>query len=263
MAPVATTPPSNSEQPASSRFPRWLLGVGVIAVGATSALAARLIWEQTVLTWERGPQNIGFSLLHGSAGILILSPFVLLLWLGFAVPYSAWRLLKHQPLSRGSIATIMLAIGILWLLSIPYGFWQRLFVDRLASGPNAAKFFSYAAAMGDVATAKAFLDRGVPVDVRLYGRTALAGAATAGRVEVIAFLIAAGADLNATDTSGELPLALATAANHKEAAAYLAEHGAKVLHGTDEQKRKARDDMRAAVPYPPSVPTRPSEPGPK
>jgi hypothetical protein len=46
----------------------WLLVLGVIPLIGTALLAVRLIWEQTVWTWERGPQMVGsfFAWLLGS-----------------------------------------------------------------------------------------------------------------------------------------------------------------------------------------------------
>src|SRR5580704_14200389 len=53
----------------------WLLVLGVIPLIGTALLAGRLIWEQTVWTWERGPQMVGFSLAHGSSAVLLFAPF--------------------------------------------------------------------------------------------------------------------------------------------------------------------------------------------
>jgi hypothetical protein len=58
----------------------WLLALGVVPLIGTALLAGRLIWEQTVWTWERGPQMVGFSLAHGSGAVLLLAPFLLAIW---------------------------------------------------------------------------------------------------------------------------------------------------------------------------------------
>jgi hypothetical protein len=50
---------------AVERLPQWLRISGVLVFMGSAILAARLIWEQTVWTWERGPQMVGFSLAHG------------------------------------------------------------------------------------------------------------------------------------------------------------------------------------------------------
>lgn len=36
-----------------------------------------LIWEQTVCTWRRGPQMVGYVLGHGPGALLILAPLIL------------------------------------------------------------------------------------------------------------------------------------------------------------------------------------------
>jgi hypothetical protein len=97
---IATAAPPDPKPSASSRFPLWLLGFGLFALLGSAALATRLIWEMTVWTWERGPQNVGFMLVHGSGGILLLFPFLLVLWLAVAIAYTLWRLLKRRGSSR-------------------------------------------------------------------------------------------------------------------------------------------------------------------
>jgi Ankyrin repeats (3 copies) len=259
MNPLASAAPSLPEQPPSSRFPGWLLGIGLVAVAGSGALAARLIWEQTVWTWERGPQNIGFSLVHGSGAMLVFFPFLLLLWLAVSAAYMFLRLLRRRRLSRVCVIAVTLSIFLLGLLSLPYGFWQRLFVARLASGPHAAQFVVYAAAVGDLATVKAFLARGIPVDVRdRDGKTGLYGAAVEGQTEVIKYLIAAGADVNAIDLSGDSPLEVANEMNREEAARYLSDHGARAIHGSEEQRKKAAEDS-VRVPYPAEPPCQSSQ----
>jgi hypothetical protein len=235
MDTLATSAASHPGPAQSSRFPRWLLAVGVILLFGSGVLAARLIWEQTALTWERGPQNIGYSFIHGSGAILVFFPLVLVVWLAASVTYTLWRLLRRRPLSRSSVIVMVLSIGLLGVLWLPYGFWQRSFIDRLISGPHAGKFFVYDAAVGDLATVKAFLAHGIPVDIQVDGKTALHGAAVEGQLEVIKYLIAAGADVNATDRLGTSPLDVAISENHKEAAAYLSDHGAKMARGADEK----------------------------
>jgi Ankyrin repeats (3 copies) len=234
----------NARQPEAPYFPRWLLGIGLLAMPGSAALAARLIWEQTVWSWERGPQWVGFSLLHGALGAfaipMFLSPPVLALWIVVSAAYVLWRLAKRRPLSRVSFMAMGLSIALIGTLLLPYGLWQRAFVGRLASGPHAGEFLTNAAAVGDLATVKAFLAHGTPVDVRNHsGQTGLHSAAVPGQTAVIKYLIAMGADVNAIDRSGDSPLEVATTQNHTEAAKYLADHGANLVRGSDEQRKKA------------------------
>jgi len=52
--------------------------------------AVRIAWEKTVWTWSRGPQMVGFSLMHihpGLAAIGLLGSIGAMLWLLPAIPY--------------------------------------------------------------------------------------------------------------------------------------------------------------------------------
>jgi hypothetical protein len=51
-----------------------MMVIGVIATAATALLATRLAWEMTSLTWQEGPQMVGFSLIHGYGVFLIFAP---------------------------------------------------------------------------------------------------------------------------------------------------------------------------------------------
>jgi len=243
MDSVAMTSAPSLPEPQSSWFPRWLLGIGLVVLFESGVLTAGLIWEQTALTWERGLQSIGFTLLHGSGAFLAVFPPLLAVWLAVSIAYTLWRLLRRRPLSRVSMITMVLAIGLLWIHWLPFGFWQRLFVDRIISGPHVGELFFHDVAMGDVGTVKAFIAHGTPVDLRVRGRTALHAAAAGGQTEVIKHLIAAGADINATatDGSGASALDLAISRNHREAAAYLLDHGARMVRATVEKPTKASE----------------------
>ncbi len=53
-------------------FPSALKYIGIPLVSVTWILAARLVWEQTVWSWARGPQMVGFSLAHSGLGLLLV-----------------------------------------------------------------------------------------------------------------------------------------------------------------------------------------------
>jgi hypothetical protein len=56
--------------------------------------SVRILWEKTVWTWSRGPQTVGFALLHihpGFAVLGIVSSSALALWLLVAIPYAVAR----------------------------------------------------------------------------------------------------------------------------------------------------------------------------
>jgi hypothetical protein len=199
---------------------------------------------------------VGFSLVHGPYGApLLLSATLLCVWLAISLIYLVWRLAKRRPLSRTSLIAVGVSVGLLGILCLPYGFWQRQFAARLASGPHAGEFLTYAAAVGDLDTVKALVARGVSIDARDHeGKTSLHGAAVEGQMAVIQYLIANGADVNAIDRWGDSPLENAASQNHDDAAKFLLAHGAKRVHGTAEQRKKAaceivRDGLKDTDPY--------------
>ena len=84
----------------------WLL----FAPGAF-LFSGRIIWEKTVWTWQRGPQAVGFSLIHIHPGLAILG---WLCWLGFALwifpagVYAARRWSKREFLDFGLVGAVVL-----------------------------------------------------------------------------------------------------------------------------------------------------------
>src|SRR5688572_29994007 len=109
-------------------LPKILVLAGVPFVAAAAFLAARLVWEQTVWSWNDGLQNVGFSLLHsGLGGILILATGVGVLWV---VALLIAMIVKRSfggswPLAL--LATYVVACGA---IATPYSFWQRVFLDK-------------------------------------------------------------------------------------------------------------------------------------
>lgn len=52
-------------------LPRWVIISWFILFPLAFLLTARLIYEQTYLTWAQGVQMVGFSLAHQGLGFLI------------------------------------------------------------------------------------------------------------------------------------------------------------------------------------------------
>ena len=222
-------------------LPRLLGYLGLPFVAAAWVLAIRLVWEQTALSWTRGPQMIGFSLVHsGLGGMLLLALYAGVIWAGAVLVAAAWA----RSFGGRLVVLSLLAYAVAWgLLALPYGFWQRLFIAKY-SPQHAIEFLTYAAATGDLRTVKAFLNRGVDVNAQGQNGTALHGAAVAGELEVIEFLLEHGADVNATNPSGDSPLANAMEARQRprETQALLMRHGAKVVRGSDAQRDRALEE---------------------
>ncbi len=142
---------------------------------------------------------------------------------------------------------LLIAYGLAWgLVATPYGFWQRLFIDKIPS-EHAMEFFTYAAARGDLRTVTAFLDRGVNINAQGRYGTALHGATVENELAMIEFLIAHGADVNALNAYGDSPLGYATETT-PETRALLMKHGGIYIRGSDEQhdriiKEQVRKDI--------------------
>jgi hypothetical protein len=130
------------------------------AVVPPLVLAADMVYESTALSWEHGPQMIGFSLMH-TFGI-ILFPMILasLVWcvVTTVVPIftKKWNL--------GNVVGVAAIGGVLGVASLSYGFWVQLFSERVAKGPYAADFFVHMAALGERGAVEALLAKGVPVN---------------------------------------------------------------------------------------------------
>jgi hypothetical protein len=228
----------------SVRVRWWLLALGVVPIVGTALLAGRLIWEQTVWTWERGPQMVGFSLAHGSYFVLILAPFLLVLWMAVALVLTVLDLVKRRKADVPTWGALGFAVLLFGLLLVPSGVWQRLFITQMAASPRAGDLLVYAAYGKDYRTVKAMLSHGVSIRATDHSewRTALHAAAIAGDLRTIQFLLSSGADVNALDRSGDSPLELAVSRGHGECAKFLQQHGGESIHGDEAQHQKAIED---------------------
>ena len=227
-----------------AQLPLWLSISGVVIFIGSAILSTRLIWEQTVWTWERGPQMVGFSLAHGSGAILLLFPILLILWTIVVAVVTVRSLVRKKRIAFARWAALGLVVLLLVLGELPDGFWQRVFIRRMAASPRAGDLLVYAAYRGDFGTVRAFVLHGVPVDAIDHSewRTALHAAAIKGDTPTLRYLVSKGADINALDRSGDSPLELAASRGNQEATQFLVERGAKRIRGDDAQRQKAIHD---------------------
>jgi len=219
-------------------IPRYILWTGLAALASVWLLGARLAWEQTVWTWESGPQLVGYSLAYTGTGVLlILCVLTSLAWPLVVIVTAAWRRRFGPPVLWAMVA----AYGLAWVVILmPYGVWQRLFIDKF-SQPQAVELLTYAAAQGDRATIDAFLGTGLAVNAQGKIGTALHAAAIRGQLDTMRYLLKKGADVNAINTFGDSPMENAGHAleHSAEALALLAAHGGKRVRGSDEQRKSA------------------------
>ena len=59
-------------------FPRWWTITGYVLLAAAALFAGRIIYEETILTWNNGPQMVGFALAHGAAPVFSIAGLIAL-----------------------------------------------------------------------------------------------------------------------------------------------------------------------------------------
>lgn len=229
-----------SEVKQSGRWQRVFVFAGVPLIFLSAILAVRIVWEETWLTLQQGPQMIGFSLAHGSAAVLLFAPILLALWFVLAFLTMAVTLLRRKRLSIWFRSCLGLSVVVLGILALPPAFWQWLFIGSFAKSTHAADLMTNAAAEGNVRTVRGYLEHGVPLEARNYeGSTMAFTAAAGGSVPVLELLAIAGADLSAVNSYGDSPLEAATENHNDAAVSFLKSKGAKQIQGTPEQKQAA------------------------
>ncbi len=110
----------------SSRFPRWLVMLWWLVVPSAAPLFLRLLYEETVLTWRRGPQMVGYTMAHQFAWVLVLGLFGYLatvLWLLIAVVILIRRRCVPRGLDR---LYLMLPAAAVAISFVPYSVWASL-----------------------------------------------------------------------------------------------------------------------------------------
>jgi len=200
--------------------------IGSLLLLGTGLFAARLVYEQTLMTWDHGLQMVGFSLFHSGLGLLGVI-FVLLsgVWLLVTLVMLALRKIAFRTSDAALTCAMALAVGLLF---VPYGEWMLLMV-RLHGVRDVPKdWLTYAAATGEVRLLKYLLSNGFDVNSRdSRGQSALGAAAVEGRTDIGRMLIARGARVdNRTDALAETPLTQAAQMNRTDMVSLLLEHGA-------------------------------------
>jgi ankyrin repeat protein len=210
-------------------FPRWWTITGYVLLAGAALFAGRIIYEETILTWNNGPQMVGFALAHGALPVVSIAGLIALPCGAIWVIGSLILLLRRRfrAMLIDWLPVIFLPV-LAALLSIPYAMWEELTVAAAGPGPYGKEFMIEAAAQGKQSFLTYLLDQGYDVNYEdSGGTTALSGAAVEGRVETVRLLVAKGADVNRKDhLAGETPLIGAAEMGKLEAAKALLESGA-------------------------------------
>jgi len=184
-----------------ARIPRWLLITGALFVPGTVALMLRIVWEETFLTAERGPQMVGFALMHGALGGIVvpmlLSTLGLHMWAVVMVIVVVCQKLRGGSAPRVARGLMGVVIAAALPLYVPYGWWRYLVLRFGGPGEHIGEHLTYAAALDEPYNIRELLRRGVAVDTPdSSGNTALGGACVAGNLAMVKFLVQQGATVN-------------------------------------------------------------------
>jgi hypothetical protein len=102
-----------------SAIPNWLRVAWLCFVPLGVCLSLRIAWEKTFLTWDQGPQMIGFSLLHIHPMFAVLGglcAYLLILWL---VPALIYVIVRRKNISVADIVMILTGLFIAVAMAIP------------------------------------------------------------------------------------------------------------------------------------------------
>lgn len=232
--------------------------VGISLLLCALPLTLRMVWETTWLTWQGGPQMVGFSMAHEFPALLLFgaAAFVgLAAWTVYAIVICLWKRSTQWP----DILLIGLALAMEFTPSIPQPAWSTATEYVLGLSPQAPRLLVDAARQGQLERVRYLLDRGVSVDpressdcaaiavaggskalemVRLLlehhanpngscdGTPALMNAVKEGNLATIKLLISAGARTGARDSGGFTAYDTALFAERKDVIEYMESIGA-------------------------------------
>jgi hypothetical protein len=209
----------------------------------SGGVAIRFLWEETILTWEKGPQNVGYSMAHGDYALILLCPFILLGWFMIGFAKAAIISVKRRSFDRVSFGWLIPAAAILVTFLSPQAWWDTLFANRLVSSPYRIDFLINGASSGELRVVNRLLDMGVPPGSQgIMGDTALHAAARTGDTRMLSTVLAHGAPVNLLNLSRDSALQVAIE-NHKQAAAsFLRERGGLAIRGTEKEHQQAIEE---------------------
>lgn len=189
----------STTQATQQALPLWIRFLGWVSLPGTFLFAARLVYEETILTWREGPQMVGFSLAHLYSGLFLLfllSALLSNIFLLCAVVVLCLRLIHRRRLPILDWFLICVVFVCVGLSYVPYSAWKLALAGVLGPGRHGSENLSLAAATGELRLVKTLVESGVPVDApNSAGTTALNAACVGRQIEVARYLLARGADL--------------------------------------------------------------------
>jgi hypothetical protein len=106
-------------------LPEWMMIAWYASAPFAVMLAVRLLWEKTVWTWNRGPQMVGFSLVHIHPFFAIagaLSSFVMIGVLVVGIVLSSIRRRRFRAVE---VAMFACSAFVLFAMFVPDTFFAR------------------------------------------------------------------------------------------------------------------------------------------
>ena len=89
-------------------------------------LYLRILWEQTLLTWTHGLQNIGWTIIHNHVGFFIFGLIGYLLVLAWIPSAGIYLLVNRKRPMKSIIFYFFISLIAIGLEFIPYDFWAYL-----------------------------------------------------------------------------------------------------------------------------------------
>jgi hypothetical protein len=160
-----------------------LTDVGVVLAASAMAFTARVVCEQTLVTWAHGVQMMESS--APRLGLDLIGVVCVILGILWALTVVVLSVIHRQRISSANrrLITLIIVYGGLWL--VPYEQWKLLMV-RVHRAQHVRKTWIVSAATaGEICLLDYLLAHGVDVNTRIKdGESPLEAAAAAGQLEV-------------------------------------------------------------------------------
>lgn len=203
-----------------------LTATGILLIPGSVWLTWKLIYEDTILTWERGPQMVGFTLVHQNFAFFLIGVGSLILAHVWLITLAIqWIRSRRQMGIENWIIGGFLLIGLIPNY-IPGNVWRLGMIKLYGPGPHGGELLIECAAFGDVKTVQELIKQGVDVNVKGIGDTTpLLAACVDGNAKTVEVLISNGADINTKDITGGTALMGAAENNTPDVIRVLLKHG--------------------------------------
>ena len=99
----------------------WILWLCFAPVGIP--FTARVAWEKTILTWQRGPQMVGFSLMHIHPIFAIFGMLCSLCIMLLLIPSAVYAIRRRRDISILDALMLMCSVFITVAIILPDTFF--------------------------------------------------------------------------------------------------------------------------------------------